>query len=85
MKFRSTLIVILVIVAVMFIVSAYAWNPLPEGSQIPIRFDLKGNPTSYGGKVMGLLLTPIIAVILTVLYITIPLVEPRSRLSQEVY
>ena len=88
MKLRSTSILILVIVTGMFIVSAYAWNQLPEGSQIPIRFDLNGNPTSYGGKAMGLLFIPIIAVILTVLYITIPLVEPRSRhlqLSQQAY
>ena len=88
MRLRSTLMVVLAIIVVMLSMSAYTWHQLPEGSQIPIRFDLNGNPTNYGGKVMGLLFAPIIAVMLTVLYITIPLVEPRSRhlrLSQQAY
>ena len=88
MKFKATLIVILAIIVVMLGVSAYAWHQLPEGSQIAIHFDLNGNSDGYGGKVMGLLFAPVMVVIITILYLTIPLIEPRSRhlqLSHQAY
>lgn len=88
MKLRSTSIARIAIIVVMLSVSAYAWNQLPEVSLIPIHFDLDGNPNNYEGKAIGLLFTPGMAVFLTVLYITIPLIEPRSRhlqLSHQAY
>jgi len=74
---KSGLITGIVIVAIMFAISAWAWVQLPAGAQIPVHWGIDGQPDRYGGKAMGLLLMPIIAAGLVALFEIIPRVEPR--------
>ncbi len=74
---RSGLIFGIVIVIVMFAISAWAWVQLPAGAQIPVHWGVDGQPDRYSGKVEGLLLMPLIAAGLMALFEIIPKMEPR--------
>ncbi len=78
-KFEPTLIISILIVAVMFVLSAWAWMQLPAGAQIPVHWGPSGEPDGYGGKLMGLMLMPTIAAGLVILFEIIPRVEPRRE------
>jgi len=67
------------IVAIMFALSAWAWGQLPADAHIPVHWGPSGEPDRYGGKFMGLMLMPLIASGLVILFEVIPRVEPRRE------
>ena len=46
----------------MGVFSLYAWFQIPEGTQIPIHWNMEGEIDSYGSKTWGLALIPILAI-----------------------
>src|SRR3954462_731600 len=59
----------------MFLGSALAWNAVPD--RVPVHWNLAGEVDRYGGKVEGLLLLPVLALGLYVLFIFLPRLDPR--------
>jgi uncharacterized membrane protein len=62
------------IIAAMFVAAAIRWPSLPE--RIPVHWDASGQVDGYGGKFVGLLLLPMIAVGLYLLLRFIPRIDP---------
>jgi uncharacterized membrane protein len=62
----------------MLLISAWAWNQIPADTQIPIHWNAAGEVDGYGGKVEGLLLSPLIMGGLMVLVAFITRIEPRQ-------
>ena len=75
---KSALTSGIIIVAIMFAISAWAWLQLPADAQIPVHWGVSGQPDRYGGKIEGLLLMPLIGLGLVALFAIIPRVEPRK-------
>lgn len=75
---KSILFAGLIVVVLMFLLSAYAWLQIPAGDKIPVHWGVDGQPDRYGSKMEGLLLTPSICIGLTVLFWGIPYIEPRK-------
>jgi uncharacterized membrane protein len=79
MNLRPLLVVGGATVAVMLAASAVAWAQIPEGTAIPIHWNLAGEADGYAPKEVGLLMTPAIAVGLLGLFTVLPAIEPRRR------
>jgi len=62
----------------MLLFSAWAWTSIPGEQKIPVHWNIHGQPDRYGGKFEGLLLTPLIAVALSLLFLALPFIEPRK-------
>lgn len=65
------------ILIIMLVMSAYAWQIIPEGEKIPVHWGVDGQPDRYGSKFEGLLLMPIIYIGLIAMFCGIPFIEPR--------
>lgn len=74
---REWEIVQLVILAAMFVVAAVAWGSAPD--KIPIHWNAAGQVDGYGGKFMGLLLTPLMTLGIYLLLKYIPRIDPARR------
>ncbi|MCA9966133.1 MAG: SdpI family protein [Anaerolineales bacterium] len=61
----------------MLLISAWAWGQIPADAQLPVHWNAAGEVDRYGGKVEGLLLSPIITAGLMVLVAFITRLEPR--------
>lgn len=78
-QLNRLMFIMFAMVAVMFAVSAYAWFHLPAGVRIPVHWGLDGQPNRYAGKAEGLLLPPLVAMSMAVVFRIIPIIEPRQR------
>jgi immunity protein, SdpI family len=65
------------IVAVMLLVSIWAWLQLPADAQVPIHWGPNGQADGWADKTVGLLLLPLTAAGVAVLFAIIPSIEPR--------
>ena len=72
----------LLLVAAMFALAAAFWPS--TSNQIPIHWNLSGQPDRYGGKFEGLLLMPLTALGLYLLLLLLPKVDPK-RANYEVF
>lgn len=64
------------IIAGMFITAAIRWSSVPD--RIPIHWNASGDVDGYGGKFVGLLLVPILAVGVYALLALIPKLDPAK-------
>ena len=62
------------LLAAMLVLTALVWPHAPD--RIPIRWDMKGQVDGYGGRFEGLLLVPLIALFLYVLFRVLPKLDP---------
>jgi uncharacterized membrane protein len=67
------------LVALMLAITAWAWASIPGDAAIPIHWGLTGEPDRYGGKGEALLLTPLMALVLTGVLAIVPRLEPRRQ------
>ncbi|MDJ0756132.1 MAG: SdpI family protein [Ardenticatenaceae bacterium] len=65
------------VVLIMTVVSFWAWGQIPEGAQIPVHWNARGEVDRYGSVFEGLFLMPLIMVGITGLLYAIPKIEPR--------
>lgn len=77
MNRRTPAIISAIVVAILFVVSAWAWIQLPADARIPIHWDVDGQPNGYAAKTFGLLLLPFIIAGVAALFWIIPTIEPR--------
>lgn len=68
-----------VIAIIMFLVSAWAWQQIPAGAEVPVHWNAQGEVDGYGSKFEGLLLMPIIMVGAMGLVALVTFIEPRRR------
>ena len=68
-----------VVLVLLFGVSLWAWFQIPAGAQVPVHFDINGNPDRYGSPFMGLFLLPIVLTFTVGLIGLVPRIEPRQE------
>lgn len=68
-----------IVLVLMLSLSLWAWFQIPAGTQVPIHFDINGNPDQFGSPLMGLFLLPVVALFLVLLLAFIPRLEPRQE------
>lgn len=76
---RTTSTAHIAIVAVMVVISAWAWWVLPGDVRIPVHWNMDFQPDRHGSKFEGLLLSPILATAAGILFAIIPFVDPRRK------
>ncbi len=76
---RGVLIFSAIILALMFLISFWAWMQIPAGTQVPIHWNVQGEVDGYGSKFWGLLLQPLITTGIVLLFAAIPRLEPRRQ------
>lgn len=62
------------VIAAMFAAAAWAWNRVPD--RIPVHWNAAGEVDGYGGRFMGLLLIPLVALGMQILYMVLPALDP---------
>ena len=67
----------LAIVAAMFAAAAWSWSRVPD--RIPIHWNAAGEIDGYGGRFMGLLLVPLIALGCYALFFVLPMFDPGKQ------
>ncbi len=65
------------IIAIMLVVSAWAWAQIPAGADVPVHWGPDGQPDGYGPKWLGLLGLPMTAIAILALCAVLPRIEPR--------
>lgn len=58
--------------------SAWGWLATPEGAQVPVHFDLSGEPDRYGSKTEAFLMMPAFLLGLAFLMSIVPRIDPRG-------
>jgi uncharacterized membrane protein len=61
----------------MFVAAALAWPSAPE--QLPVHFNLTGQVDRYGGKIEGLLIIPIVTLLVALLFVVLPRIDPNRE------
>lgn len=69
----------LAVTGVMTVAGAWAWTQLPEGTQVPIHWNIDGRPDDWADRTVALALLPLLALGLTALFAVLPSLEPRRR------
>ena len=68
-----------IVLAILFAVSFWAWVQIPAGTQVPVHFDINGNPDRYGSPFVGFFLLPIVLAFTVGLIGLVPRIEPRQE------
>ena len=68
---------LLLIILAMFLVSIYFYPLLPD--KVPTHWNFRGEIDGYSGKLMGALLMPVINLIMYILFILLPLMDPKKE------
>jgi uncharacterized membrane protein len=79
MNIRTPVIVSFCLIAAMLAIAAWAWQASPPLARIPVHWGLNGQPNGWAPKSKALLMLPVTAVGLTVLFAVLPAIEPRRR------
>ncbi|MBI1212766.1 MAG: DUF1648 domain-containing protein [Alphaproteobacteria bacterium] len=77
MNVKPLVIVNSVLVLGMIGLSAWAWQVVPTGAQIPVHWNLHGQVDRFGSKTEGLLILPAMGVFFTFVMWFLPRVDPR--------
>ncbi len=69
------------ILAAMFAATAWAWPRVPP--EMPVHWNIAGEPDRYGGRAEALLLVPLLALGLYALFLALPRIDPlRANYAQ---
>lgn len=72
-----------VLIAIMVLVSAWAWTQVPAGTQVPIHWNAAGEPDNYGNKFVGIFLMPLVALGVVAIVSLIPFIDPlRANIAR---
>ncbi len=77
MTLRRPLIFSALVLALMLCASAWGWQVLPDNVRIAVHWGAGFRPNGFAGKPEGLLLLPGVALAITALMASLPLIEPR--------
>ncbi len=78
-KYKGILIFSGVIFLFTIALTIWAWGQIPADAQIPFHWNIQGEVDDYASKPVGLLMGPTMVIILTILMIAIPRMEPRKE------
>jgi uncharacterized membrane protein len=76
-SFFSQNIVGMILLVIPFILIVVFWNDLPE--KIPMHWNVEGEVDRYGSKAFGILALPVFNVILFLLFVILPKIDPRQK------
>ncbi len=76
---RPAITITVIVILLMLIASAFAWQKLPDEVRIPVHWNVAGQPDRYGGKCLGLMLMPLATIIMVIVMLVAPTVEPRQQ------
>lgn len=79
MNVRPLLFTNTVLIAAMAGISAWAWQAIPETAQLPVHWNIEGQADRFGSKGTALLLLPAIALVLTLVFVFLPRIDPRRK------
>jgi uncharacterized membrane protein len=68
---------LLLLLLVPFVALPFIWGRLPD--EVPIHWNIRGEPDNYAGKAFGLLLLPCINVGVYLLFWLIPIIDPKRK------
>jgi uncharacterized membrane protein len=68
------------IVILPFIYLAYIWNSLPQ--VVPIHWNMEGEIDGYGNKAMLILVPILLPLLVYLIFLAIPKIDPKNRLNQ---
>lgn len=71
---------IIAVVLLPFIYLAYIWNKLPQ--EVPIHWNIEGEIDGYGNKGMLILVPILLPLLVYVIFLIIPKIDPKNRLNQ---
>jgi len=57
--------------------STWVWQSIPDSARVPVHWNIEGQADRYGSKVEALLLLPAMAVLLTLIFLFLPRIDPR--------
>jgi uncharacterized membrane protein len=78
MEFKKIhIIIILAIILISFLGSFYYYDSLPE--RVPIHWNAQGEIDGYTSKNTGIFLLPLIEIIVAIIFVIIPLIEPNKK------
>ncbi|WP_421788630.1 SdpI family protein [Hyphobacterium sp.] len=76
---RLGLLISLIAFVIAAAFSAYGWLNTEPGAQVPVHFDLSGQPDRYGSKAEAFLFLPALLVGITFLLAIAPEIDPRGK------
>ena len=59
--------------------AAWAWGQVPDGTRIPIHWDIHGRPNGWGGKAEAFLVCPVMLIFVTGVLALAARLEPRKE------
>jgi len=77
MNIKPLLIANSILIAAMAGASAWVWQSIPPEAQLPVHWNIEGQVDRLGSKTEALLLLPAIAIILTLVFVFLPRLDPR--------
>ena len=77
MNLKPILIVNGILIAGMIGLSAWSWQVIPDGAQVPLHWNIEGQVDRFGSKGEALLFLPGIAALLTLTFLFLPRIDPR--------
>ena len=77
MNYRPMLIANGVLIAGMAGLSAWAWNQIPDGAQIPVHWNVEGHIDRFASKSEALVFFPALTLLITAMMWTLPRFDPR--------
>ena len=79
MNLRPLLITNGVLIAAMAGMSAWVWQSIPDGAQLPLHWNLDGQADRFGSKIQALVFLPAIALLVTLVMWGVPRIDPRRN------
>jgi uncharacterized membrane protein len=69
----------LILLVLPFIAIPFLWGHLPD--QVPIHWNIQGEIDGYGNKPFGLLFIPTLNIAIYMLFLYLPLIDPKKRIT----
>ncbi len=85
---KPALLTAIVVLILVTLVALWADRQLPPDTQLPIHWNVAGEPDRFAGKFPGLFMMPLVILGITVLLVFAPYIEPRQkhiRMSMKAY
>lgn len=76
---KPALLTAIVVFIIVTLVAVWAARQLPPDIQLPVHWNINGEPDRYTGKFWGLFMIPVVILGVTALLIFVPHIEPRQK------
>ncbi|MFH1852872.1 MAG: SdpI family protein [Candidatus Neomarinimicrobiota bacterium] len=78
-RLKPLRIISLVVIILMFLGAFWVRLLIPAGQPVPVSWNFNGDPARYGNPDIALFIIPLVAVVVSLLFIFIPRIEPRKQ------